>query len=60
MSRIEIDEPSPGAEGIEYLLRRGDLFRSAHALVKGLEWGEAFSVYDVLQVARFLEEGESE
>jgi len=56
MSRIDIDDPSPAAEGIEYLMSRTDLFRSAHALVSGLEWGEGFGVYDVLQVARYLEE----
>ncbi|MFJ6636593.1 hypothetical protein ACIQMR_35295 [Streptomyces sp. NPDC091376] len=38
------------------VMDRGDLFRAAHALVKSLEWDEAFSVYDVLQVSKFLEE----
>jgi hypothetical protein len=37
-------------------MSRSDLFRSAHALVSGLQWGEGFGVYDVLQVARYLEE----
>jgi hypothetical protein len=60
MARFELDEPSPEAQVNEHLLSRFDLFRAAHALCDGLQWGEAFSVYDVLQVARFLEAGEDE
>ncbi|CAO0836087.1 putative protein OS=Streptomyces microflavus OX=1919 GN=Smic_80970 PE=4 SV=1 [Streptomyces microflavus] len=39
-------------------MQRVDLFRRAHALVNDLEWGDTVGVYDVLQVARFLEEKE--
>ncbi|MGW0468313.1 hypothetical protein ACWDX6_24060 [Streptomyces sp. NPDC003027] len=55
MATIDPGALSEGAEVNEHLLTRSDLFRAAHALVRGLEWGEKFSVYDVLQVARFLE-----
>jgi hypothetical protein len=54
MARSEVGTPSV----VEELLSRNDLFRSAHALVASLEWGEGFTVYDVLQVAKFLEEDE--
>ncbi|MFE0326309.1 hypothetical protein ACFW08_05770 [Streptomyces sp. NPDC058960] len=37
------------------VMDRADVFRSAHALVQGLEWDEKASVYDVLQVAKWLE-----
>ncbi|WP_228973422.1 hypothetical protein [Streptomyces sp. DH12] len=42
----------------DHVLSRASVFQSAHALVTGLAWGEEQkpSVYDVLQVARFLEE----
>ncbi|MGI5404149.1 hypothetical protein ACQEVG_32805 [Streptomyces sp. CA-135486] len=57
MTQIDAGERSAA----ERALDRGDIFRAAHALVSGLKWGdEGFSVYDVLQVARFLELGESE
>lgn len=38
------------------VMDRAAVFQSAHALVTGLEWGEEkASVYDVLQVAKWLE-----
>ncbi|MFD5161023.1 hypothetical protein ACFWMJ_23590 [Streptomyces hawaiiensis] len=37
------------------VMDRADVFRAAHALVKDLEWDEKASVYDVLQVAKWLE-----
>jgi hypothetical protein len=37
------------------VMDRADVFRAAHALVQGQEWDEKASVYDVLQVAKWLE-----
>ncbi|MFD4699790.1 hypothetical protein [Streptomyces niveus] len=39
-------------------MNRVDDFRAAHTLVSGLKWEgeETYSVYDVLQVAKFLGE----
>jgi hypothetical protein len=38
------------------VMDRATVFQSAHALVSGLKWGEeAPSVYDVLNVAKWLE-----
>ncbi|MFF9525387.1 hypothetical protein ACF1DV_25910 [Streptomyces achromogenes] len=37
------------------VMDRAEVFRAAHALVADLEWDEAASVYDVLQVAKWLE-----
>ncbi|MGP3750870.1 hypothetical protein [Streptomyces sp. IBSNAI001] len=58
MSTIDAGEPSPGLADIEARMTRLDLFRTAHGLVSDLDWAEGFGVYDVLQVARFLEGGE--
>ncbi|MFE7624267.1 hypothetical protein [Streptomyces sp. NPDC057509] len=58
MSTIDAGDLSPEAAEAEQQLQRVDLFRRAHALVNGLEWGDTVGVYDVLQVARFLEEKE--
>ncbi|GAA3018549.1 hypothetical protein [Streptomyces fulvorobeus] len=58
MSTIDAGEPSPELDDAEAQMRRLDLFRRAHAAVSDLTWGENVSVYDVLQVARFLEEKE--
>lgn len=60
MALIDAGDPSPELADVERQMRRLDLFRQAHGLVNDLEWGEAVSVYDVLQVARFLEEKEEE
>jgi hypothetical protein len=60
MATIDAGEPSPEAIETERQMARLDLFRQAHGLVTDLEWGEAISVYDVLKVARFLEEKEEE
>jgi hypothetical protein len=56
MSRIELDdEPSPASLRAD----RADLFREAHALLGSLEMADAKpTAYDVVQVARFLEETE--
>jgi hypothetical protein len=43
-------------DDVERQLQRLDLFVRAHGLVSDLTWAEGFGVYDVLQVARFLEE----
>ncbi|MEV7250239.1 hypothetical protein [Streptomyces cyaneofuscatus] len=58
MSTINAGEPSPELAAVEADMQRVDLFRRAHALVNDLEWGDTVGVYDVLQVARFLEEKE--
>ncbi|WP_327379421.1 hypothetical protein [Streptomyces sp. NBC_01212] len=58
MSTIDAGEPSPELADIEPQMKRLDLFRRAHGLVSDLTWAEGFGVYDVLQVARFLEEKE--
>ncbi|MGW6638487.1 hypothetical protein [Streptomyces cyaneofuscatus] len=58
MSTIDAGEPSPELAAVETELQRVDLFRRAHALVNDLDWGDTVGVYDVLQVARFLEEKE--
>ncbi|WP_405927892.1 hypothetical protein OG554_03585 [Streptomyces griseus] len=60
MSTIDAGEPSPELADTEALIERMEMFRMAHALVNGLTWGEGFGVYDVLQVARFLEEKEGD
>ncbi|MFD7646376.1 hypothetical protein ACFV5M_01740 [Streptomyces albidoflavus] len=60
MTAIDIGEPSEDAGLTEHFMSRADLFRSAHALVDGLKWSDTVSVYDVLQVARFLEDGDVE
>ncbi|MFD3361599.1 hypothetical protein ACFWW5_00665 [Streptomyces albidoflavus] len=60
MTAIDIGELSEDAGLTEHLMSRADLFRSAHALVSSLEWSETVGVYDVLQVARFLEDGDVE
>ncbi|WP_199806509.1 hypothetical protein [Streptomyces sp. NRRL F-5630] len=49
-------ETTEGIERAAEQHRRADVFRSAHALVTSLKWDETVGVYDVLQVARFLEE----
>jgi hypothetical protein len=36
-------------------MTRTDIFQAAHALVQGLEWDAKANVYDVLQVAQWLE-----
>lgn len=60
MSTIDAGEPSPELADAEKQMKRLDLFVMAHGLVSDLTWAEGFGVYDVLQVARFLEEkGES-
>lgn len=58
MATIDAGEPSSEAADTERELQRVDLFRRAHALVNDLKWGDTVGVYDVLQVARFLEAGE--
>ncbi|MYY03083.1 MULTISPECIES: hypothetical protein [unclassified Streptomyces] len=55
MATIDAGDLSPEAAETETQLQRIDLFRRAHALVTDLEWGDTVGVYDVLQVARFLE-----
>jgi len=41
------------------VMDRATVFQTAHSLVKGLEWGEEKpSVYDVLSVAKWLEDAE--
>lgn len=50
------DAPSQPLPTVEGVMSRASVFQSAHALVKGLEWGEEKpSVYDVLNVAKWLE-----
>lgn len=56
-----VDAPEPPADGlptVSDVMGRASVFQSAHALVSGLEWGEDATVYDVLQVAKWLEAGE--
>lgn len=48
--RDESDLPT-----VDDVMDRAAVFQSAHALVQGLEWDEKASVYDVLQVAKWLE-----
>ncbi|MEU1037672.1 hypothetical protein [Streptomyces sp. NPDC005907] len=48
--------PSRGLPTVAEVMDRASVFQNAHALVKGLEWGEERpSVYDVLNVAKWLE-----
>ncbi|WP_406324078.1 hypothetical protein [Streptomyces niveus] len=56
MSTQGTDAKPESTVRLEFLMDRSDDFRAAHALVSGLEWegDEKFSVYDVLQVAKFL------
>jgi hypothetical protein len=56
MSKIELpSEPT----ATELRADRADLFREAHALLGSLEMADAKpTAYDVVQVARFLEETE--
>ncbi|MFG3014328.1 hypothetical protein ACGFZB_28695 [Streptomyces cinerochromogenes] len=50
------DDPAePDLPTVESVMGRSDIFQAAHALVNGLTWGETASVYDVLQVAKWLE-----
>ncbi|MFJ4768483.1 hypothetical protein ACIP88_05100 [Streptomyces uncialis] len=51
------DAASDGLPRVTDVLDRAAVFRSAHALVWGMEWGEgeSLSVYDVLSVAKWLE-----
>lgn len=51
------DLAEPDLPTVESVMSRNDIFRSAHALVTGLEWSESDkpSVYDVLSVAKWLE-----
>lgn len=60
MAHIDAGEPSPEATDVETQMKRLDLFYRAHGLISDLEWAEPFGVYDVLQVARFLEEKEED
>lgn len=56
MSQQSTDGKPDSMAHLEFQLERSDAFRAAHALVSGLTWEgeEKFSVYDVLQVAKFL------
>lgn len=48
--------PAHGLPTVAEVMDRASVFQNAHALVKGLEWGEERpSVYDVLNVAKWLE-----
>ncbi|MEV4939586.1 hypothetical protein [Streptomyces zaomyceticus] len=58
MTAIDPGEPSLTAQETEERLTRVDLFKSAYNLVNGLLWPDGFGVYDVINVAKFLE-GES-
>ncbi|GAB1326946.1 hypothetical protein [Streptomyces sennicomposti] len=50
------NDPSDALPRVTDVMGRADVFQAAHALVKGLEWGdEKPSVYDVLNVAKWLE-----
>ncbi|MFJ3248343.1 hypothetical protein [Streptomyces sp. NPDC086782] len=52
----DIDEPDDvDLPTVSEVMSRADIFQSAHALVSGLKWDEAASVYDVLSVAKWLE-----
>jgi hypothetical protein len=60
---VDGEEPQSGASDalptVEGVMSRASVFQSAHALVTGLEWGEEKpSVYDVLSVAKWLEDAE--
>ncbi|WDM17659.1 hypothetical protein J3S85_37770 [Streptomyces lavenduligriseus] len=46
---------APSLADANEVMDRAEVFRAAHALVDGLEWDEKPSVYDVLQVAKWLE-----
>ncbi|MGW1547498.1 hypothetical protein [Streptomyces sp. NPDC002346] len=58
MTHIDAGEPSPELDDVDRQMKRLDLFHRAHGLISDLEWAEPFGVYDVLQVAKFLEEKE--
>lgn len=45
----------PDFPTVSDVMDRAAIFQAAHALVKGLDWDENASVYDVLQVAKWLE-----
>ncbi|MFC8583207.1 hypothetical protein ACFUGD_01315 [Streptomyces sp. NPDC057217] len=58
MTTLDPGTPSPAAQEDEERLTRVDLFKSAYRLVSDHEWPDGFGVYDVINVARFLD-GES-
>ncbi|MEU0860635.1 hypothetical protein ABZ352_35510 [Streptomyces griseofuscus] len=51
----EEDTEEPELPTVESVMERVDVFRAAHAMVTNLEWEEKPSVYDVLQIAKWLE-----
>lgn len=58
-----VDAPEPPSDGlpsVSDVMDRASVFQSAHALVSGLKWDERewASIYDVLQVAKWMETGE--
>ncbi|MEU3285602.1 hypothetical protein [Streptomyces longwoodensis] len=62
LSRTDHEEPAGppflALPTVSDVMSRAAIYQSAHALVTGLKWedGEAPSVYDVLQVAKWLGE----
>lgn len=55
MTQIDAGNELSAAERV---FTRTEVFRAAHALVTSLTWGgDTWGVYDVLQVARYLETG---
>jgi hypothetical protein len=49
------ETPSDDLPTVSGVMTRTDIFQAAHALVQGLEWDAKANVYDVLQVAQWLE-----
>ncbi|WP_369147067.1 hypothetical protein [Streptomyces sp. R44] len=54
------DEDKAAGPTVSDVMSRASVFQAAHAMVSGLKWGDddAPSIYDVLQVAKWM--GESE
>lgn len=49
-----LKSPSEAAEALAYVAERGDIFRAAHALLKGFQWDEEPTIEDVVSVSMFL------
>lgn len=52
-----LSDPFTDLPTVSDVMGRAEVFQAAHALVTGLKWAEDASLYDVLQVAKWLEAG---
>jgi hypothetical protein len=49
------EDYTPPLPTVSDVMDRASVFQNAHALVSGLKWSDDATVYDVLQVAKWLE-----